>query len=51
MAVLMSLGRSPTVQCILKRAGDGSHQAKDALLKLTSQNAYFQAANTAMHGA
>lgn len=42
VAELMSLGWSSTAP-ISKRASDGSHQAKDALLMPTFQNAYFQA--------
>lgn len=42
VAVLKSLGRSPTVQCILKRADDGSHQAKMLSLSLHLQMHIFK---------
>lgn len=48
VAELMSLGWSSTVP-ISKRASNGSHQAKDTLVMLTLQNAYFQAAITKIY--
>lgn len=48
VAKLMSLGLSSTVP-VLKRASNGTHQAKDILLVFIFRNAYFQAAITKIY--